>query len=143
MDELKELSRERLMEMEGISDNIADAMVAGLASPRVRLTIDAMRRDGLTLATPTEEKQMGNEIEPILKDLWVCVTGTLSRMTRNEAHACIIALQGTPDSSVTKKTNVLVVGDKPGSKVKKAQQNGARIWSEAEFLDRMTAAGLA
>lgn len=68
----------------------------------------------------------------------IVVTGTLAGLTREEAEALIEAGGGRPGSSVSRKTNYLVVGEKPGeSKLTKAQELGTSVLSEEEFLRMM------
>jgi len=62
------------------------------------------------------------------------VTGMLSSMTRDDAHKKIVENGGIISSSVTSKTNFLVVGEEPGSKLEKAKKFGTRVLSEEEFL---------
>ena len=62
------------------------------------------------------------------------VTGKLTGMTREEAETAIRRQGGNAASSVTGKTDHLVVGDKPGSKLTKAQKMGVPIISEDEFF---------
>lgn len=61
------------------------------------------------------------------------VTGTLSSLSREEAHAMIRAAGGTVSSSVSKKTTGVIVGAEPGSKAEKARQLGVPILTEAQF----------
>ena len=63
------------------------------------------------------------------------LTGTLNLITRNEASEKIESLGGKVTSSVTKKTNYVVVGDNPGSKYDKAIALGIKILNEDEFMD--------
>ena len=142
MDEVASLSREQLMNMEGISDKIADSVTAGFASQRTRDIINTMRDAGVALHTMEEEKPMSQNIKPLFDGMRICVTGTLSLMSRNQAQGYISALQGTADSNVTKKTDVLVVGKKPGSKVAKAEKNGTEIWDEEKFVSKLAEAGM-
>ena len=65
-----------------------------------------------------------------------CVTGTLS-VARDEIHDLIIANGGNIVSSVTKNTNVLVAGDKAGSKMKKATDLGVEVWSEIKLRNEL------
>ncbi|MCV2503161.1 MAG: hypothetical protein N4Q30_03605, partial [Neisseriaceae bacterium] len=60
-------------------------------------------------------------------------TGTLNSLTRDEASEKVQTYGGKVTSSISKNTDVLVVGDKAGSKLKKAQDLGIDIWSEEEF----------
>ena len=64
-------------------------------------------------------------------------TGTLTSMTRNEAAERVMTLGGLFSNSVTLKTGYLVAGEKPGSKLRKAESLGVTILTEQEFL-RMT-----
>ena len=65
------------------------------------------------------------------------LTGTLTSITRNDASKLIEDAGGKTTSSVTKKTDVVIVGEKPGSKYTKALELGITIWSEQEFLELM------
>ncbi len=62
------------------------------------------------------------------------VTGTLSAMGRDEAKEAIESRGGRVSSSVSKKTDFLVAGESPGSKLAKATELGVRVLDEAEFL---------
>ncbi len=67
-----------------------------------------------------------------------CVlTGTLASMGRSEAKGIIERLGGALSDSVSKKTDILILGDNPGSKYDKAKALGIYIMDEAEFLDKI------
>ena len=61
------------------------------------------------------------------------ITGTISIMSRNLLEDEIIARGGSVSSSVSKKTDVVIVGDNPGSKFEKAKELGITIWNEDEL----------
>ncbi|KHF28195.1 DNA ligase [Anoxybacillus sp. BCO1] len=65
------------------------------------------------------------------------LTGTLQSMSRSEAKEKIEALGGKVTGSVSKKTDVVVVGEDAGSKLEKAKQLGITIWDEARFLQEI------
>jgi len=67
----------------------------------------------------------------------VVVTGTLEHFSRDEAKDAIKAAGGRAASSVSKKTDFVVVGESAGSKADKAEQLGVEIIDEAEFLRRL------
>jgi|GEM_PF-3142288 len=63
----------------------------------------------------------------------VVLTGSLSLMTRKEAEQKIRELGGSPSTSVSKNTNLLIVGEKAGAKKKKAEELGIQIVEEFAF----------
>ncbi|MGR3220537.1 MAG: NAD-dependent DNA ligase LigA [Candidatus Anammoxibacter sp.] len=81
-------------------------------------------------------KKQGNDIlaeSQLLFGKSFVVTGTLERHTRSEIEDIIKELGGKTSSSVSKKTDYLIVGDSPGSKVQKAEEIGIKIVNENEF----------
>ena len=76
--------------------------------------------------------------ENVFTGCTIVATGKLERFTRDEINSKILELGATPGSSVTKKTDYLICGEKAGSKLTKAQNLGVQILSEAKFLE-MTA----
>ena len=63
----------------------------------------------------------------------VVFTGALQTMTREEAEGLVYRLGGSPSSSVSKKTDLVVAGEKAGSKLEKARSLGVTVISEEEF----------
>ena len=73
----------------------------------------------------------------------VVITGTLSGYSRDEAAALIERLGGKTTSSVSKKTDLLIAGEKAGSKLAKAQALGVAVLDEAAFIEQLKEAGVA
>ena len=71
------------------------------------------------------------------------ITGTLSGYSRDEAAALIERLGGKTTSSVSKKTDLLIAGEKAGSKLTKAQALGVAVLDEAAFIAQLQKAGVA
>ena len=65
------------------------------------------------------------------------LTGTLETMTRNEAKIRLQALGARVSGSLSSKTDYLVVGSNPGSKLEKARELGVEVLTEKELLGRM------
>ena len=65
----------------------------------------------------------------------IVATGKLENFTRDSINSKIISLGAPAGSSVTKKTDYLICGEKAGSKLAKAQQLGVKVLSEQEFLN--------
>ena len=83
---------------------------------------------------PLEEPPAGRDAFSIAGKTFV-VTGTLSACSRREAENRIKSLGGSVSSSVTRKTDYLVVGESPGSKLDAAQRLGTEVLEEAAFLE--------
>lgn len=71
------------------------------------------------------------------KDKSFVLTGTLTKYSREEAKEIIESLGGKTIDSVSKKTSVVIVGEKPGSKYEKAKSLGIDIWSEDDFTAKI------
>ena len=67
----------------------------------------------------------------------VVITGKLWRFTRKEAHQQLLSRGAIVKRTVTKKTDYLIVGEKAGSKLAKAQQLGVKTLTEQEFEDML------
>lgn len=63
------------------------------------------------------------------------LTGTLSDMSRDEAKQRIIGLGGKVTGSVSKKTDFVVLGENPGSKLRKAQALNVSLLDESDFKE--------
>ena len=73
----------------------------------------------------------------------VVITGTLSGYSRDEVAALIERLGGKTTSSVSKKTDLLIAGEKAGSKLAKAQELDVAVLDEAAFIAQLQEAGVA
>jgi len=68
----------------------------------------------------------------------IVFTGALQRMTRDEAQNLVYKLGGNPSSSVSGNTDLVVAGEKAGSKLDKARSLGIKVITEDEFLDMVS-----
>jgi DNA ligase (NAD+) len=69
----------------------------------------------------------------------IVVTGKLVNFTREGINMKIASVGATAGSSVTRKTNYVICGEKPGSKLEKALEMGIPVLTEQEFLDMISA----
>ena len=69
----------------------------------------------------------------------IAATGKLENFTRDDINSRIISLGATASNAVTRKTDYLICGDKPGSKLVKARELGITVLTEQEFLKMMPA----
>ena len=91
-----------------------------------RELIDKLKEIGLNMQSSIQEKK-SNELITGKKFV---ITGTIDGYTRDDLKDIIEAYDGQVSESVSKKTDVVIVGDSPGSKYEKAQKLGIDIWSE-------------
>ncbi len=131
LDELMAATQEELEAIEGIGPRTAASLVEWFSRPSNREMVEKLRRAGVSFARAGQE---GEGLEQPLAGLTFVITGTLASFTRDEAKAFIEAHGGRVTSSVSRKTDFLVVGENPGSKLQKAQSLGVKIITEDELL---------
>ncbi len=90
--------------------------------------------DVAATAAPKPTPQVKTSAISELAGKKIVVTGKLSLMTRAEAKAHILAAGAVPTSTVSKTTDLLVLGAKAGSKLRMAQQLGVKTLNEDQFL---------
>lgn len=97
--------------------------------------LQTMEQLGVNLRQKEEDKKPQSAAEGPLAGKTILFTGTLATMTREEAEARAAAAGAGIASGVSKNLSILVVGEKAGSKLKKAQALGTvEIWTEDQFL---------
>ncbi len=122
-------TREELTSIPTIGPKIADSVTAFFRQDENRDIIRRLEEAGVRL----EEKATRPGKLPLAGTQFV-LTGSLESFTRSEAEERIKALGGSTSSSVSQKTDYLVVGADPGSKLDKARDAGVRQLTEAEFI---------
>jgi DNA ligase (NAD+) len=132
IDDLMKASEERLAQINGIGPVLAESIFKFLQSTDGRKVIEDLRSVGVKL---TEEISPGVTLPgttPLSGKTFV-VTGTLKKYSREEIEELIKKQGGKVTSSVSKKTDYVVAGENPGSKLEKASKLGVKILSEQEF----------
>jgi DNA ligase (NAD+) len=130
IDALMAASEEELVEVEGVGPIMAATVHAELAEERTRELIERLRGYGLNM----EEEGAAPPAEGPLVGKTLVLTGTLPNLTRPDATARIEAAGGKVTGSVSKKTDYLVAGADPGSKLTKAQELGTEVLDEDGLL---------
>lgn len=120
---------ERLAGLHGIGPELAQALLEHFAVPENRELVDVLLARGVNPEAPKS-----TVISAALAGKAFVVTGTLSSMSRDDAHALIVAHGGRVASSVSKKTDYVVAGEAAGSKLAKAQELGITVLSEDDFV---------
>ena len=128
IDALHKADPEKIEEVEGVGPIMAVQINESLADEATWQLIDKLRLRGLRLkAAESERRKQGGP----LAGKTVVLTGTLPELTREEAAALVKSAGGKVTSSVSKKTNYVVAGDNPGSKLAKAEKFGTEVLDEA------------
>ncbi|MFB5763883.1 NAD-dependent DNA ligase LigA [Paenibacillus medicaginis] len=124
---------EELIELPDVGGIVAESIVAFFADPFTRASIDKMLSLGVQAQAPAEPTAM--KTDSFFSGKTVVLTGTLHQLTRDEATERLQALGANVTGSVSKKTDLVIAGEKAGSKLAKAKQLGIdTIESEEEFL---------
>ena len=132
LNEMAGANLEDLTEIPGIGPKIAESVVDYFAVPHNQQVLKDLADSGVVLHHELQEVQEAPGDLPFSGKNFV-VTGTLSEFTRREAEASIKTLGGSVASAVTRKTDYLVAGTSPGSKVAAAGRLGTEILDEAAF----------
>ena len=127
IDRLQAAGVDDLRAVGGVGPIVAEEVHEYLRRPESRRLIQRLLDAGIIIKPP-------ERVEGPLSGKTFVLTGTLSSLTRGAAEERIKSLGGTVGSSVTKKTDYLVVGADPGSKLEKAQRLKVPVLDEAAFV---------
>lgn len=124
---------EQLTALPDIGGIVADSIVTFFADPFNRASIHKMLERGVQAKAPDKPAEV--RTDSYFSGKTVVLTGTLHKLTRDEAAARLEALGAKVTGSVSKKTDLVIAGEKAGSKLTKAQELGIEtLEDEDEFL---------
>ena len=130
MDAITKASVAELAKIDGVGEVIAQSIVEWFDVDWHRNIIKKWSDAGVAMVNAK-----GADLPQTLEGLTFVVTGGLAGFTRDSIAETITAHGGKPTSSVSKKTDYVLVGSDPGSKLAKAQELGVTIIDEARFLE--------
>ncbi len=127
---------EKLSEIYGIGREIIDSLTEWFKNTKNQILISHLRKVGITLKNKEAIKDTLNHNIKISKlaGKIIVITGSLPSLNRKEAETIIENVGGKISSSVSSKTNYLLAGEKPGSKLRKAKEIGIKIINERELI---------
>lgn len=132
METLQKASYEELVKIRDIGEIIAKSVYDFFREPVHLEMIDTLRELGIQM------EYLGKvTIDEDFAGKTFVLTGGLDQITREEAKEAIESRGGKTSSSVSKKTDVVIVGSDPGSKYEKAVSLEIPIWHEEEFLQKL------
>jgi len=126
------LSVEELSQVEGIGEVVARSIVDWFSNEKNVRFIEKLFRNGVEIKVSSV--RVSSIRDGKLKDKTFVLTGALASMSRDEAKDKIRHLGGNIFSNISKNTDFVVAGEKPGSKYDEAKKLGIKIIDEKEFL---------
>ena len=137
LERLAAANEEALAAIDGVGPRIAESIRAFFDAGGNRALLDDLRRAGVDPVGPApavaDATAPPDATPSALDGKTFVLTGTLPTMARDEARAAIRALGGRVVGSVSRKTDYVVVGDNPGSKLQKARRLEIEVLEEADF----------
>ena len=133
VDELASSSTERITEVDGIGPEIARSVYEWFHDEQNVALVDKLRNAGVRVA---DERPVAVAEGP-LAGKTIVLTGSLATLSRDEAARVAEEAGARVASSVSRKTDFVVAGENPGSKLDKAHQLGVETVDEQEFLKRL------
>lgn len=133
MDNLMNTSVEELTKIPDIGEIIAKSVTDYFNDSSNRGIVEELKELGLNM------NYLGQKVEEneLFTGKTFVLTGSLTIYTRDDAKEKIESLGGKTVDSVSKKTSVVIVGEAPGSKYRKAQELGIEIWTEEQFKEKL------
>jgi len=137
LDELASASEEELKDIHEVGPVVAASIHGFFRQPAAKEVVAKLRRAGVNLKRTKEE----TPVSDALAGKTFVFTGELEGFTRPEAEALVRKMGGNATSSVSKKTDYVVAGSAPGSKLDKARKLGVTVLDEAGFKSLTAKAG--
>ncbi len=129
--ELVDADEEALQRVRDVGPALAGEIRAFFAEPQNRRSIERLLAAGVR-PEPEESARGG-----VFEGRSLVLTGTLSSLSREEAKAEIERRGGRVSGSVSRKTDFVIAGEEPGSKLDKARDLGVPVLDEAAFLEKL------
>ena len=130
IDRLQAATVEEIAQVQGIGEKTAQSVYDFFRKQENLVVLEKLRKAGLRFEQVEEAPA---EVDERFYQKTFVFTGSLSRFSRDEASRLVEERGGIPSNSVSRKTDYVVVGKDPGSKLQKAQKLGVRILKEEEF----------
>jgi DNA ligase (NAD+) len=127
---VKSASFEQLIAIEDIGSKVAANIITFFKSKDMNYIIDKLLPE-----LSINKLDVLSRAEMPLKDVSIVLTGKLAMFSRDEIKENLISMGAKVSSSVSKNTNLVIAGDKAGSKLKKANELGINILTEEEYSD--------
>jgi DNA ligase (NAD+) len=137
LDTIVAQSEETLARVDEIGPIIAAAVFAFFKSEAGIQLIEDLRGFGLNFGAPVENAETVQRAG-VLDGVTVVVTGSIDGHSRDDMKELVISHGGKPGNSVSTKTDLVVAGEKAGSKLAKANELGIKVLSPGEFFKQLS-----
>lgn len=127
---LRNAKEDDLVEVEDIGEKTSSDIVDFFNDENISKSIDMLLSKGIKIKEASESVQ-----SDLLKDKTIVITGSIENYKRNDLKKLIEDHQGKATGSVSKNTDLVLCGEKPGSKKDKAQELGIEILEGKELLE--------
>jgi DNA ligase (NAD+) len=134
MDAIASATVEQLQDTAEIGPVLAESVRSWFDEPRNRTLIDRLRRAGVNMEVPADQRAAATTPGPLTGKTYV-LTGTFAAMTREQATAALERLGAKVAGSVSRKTTAVFVGTDAGTKAEKAQKLGVPMLDETALLE--------
>jgi len=128
LDAIMNATQEELQAIDQVGPVMAESIFQYFRTSRHRIVIDDLLAAGVRPQSPEPKKKAGN-----LQGKTVVITGTLKEFSRQQVEQAVREAGGKTSSSVSKKTDFVVAGEDPGSKLQKARDLGVEVLDEERF----------
>jgi len=132
LDAITKATQAELDEIEQVGEKVAENVFEFFHNDKNITVIKELLAAGVKPEQPKKLKTTGK-----LAGKTVVVTGSLENFTRQEVEQAVRQAGGKISSSVSKKTDFVLAGEEPGSKLDKAQQLGVKVIDEKEFMEML------
>ncbi len=129
LDSLSSAAVDELQKIRGIGPKVAVSINNFFQESHNLKVLEKLKKAGVNTKRKKEELATGSKF----KDMTFVFTGELASFTRDEAEREVKKLGGTASGSVSAKTNYVVAGNEPGSKLAKAKKLGVKVLEEEDF----------
>ncbi len=133
LDDLMNANEIDLNSIMEIGEIMADSIISFFQDKEILQILDKLSKADVRIEDEITQIADKKEEDSIISGKTFVITGTLSKYTRTEIKEIILSKNAKVSSSVSKKTDYVIVGEKPGSKYKKALKLEITILNEIEF----------
>ena len=128
LENVKNATREQLLSTHEIGPQVAESIITFFSQKENHKIIERLKMGGVDMSASDETEE-----SDIFRDKTFVFTGSLQEFSRQQAQQLVEKMGGRASSAVSKNTDFVVIGEKPGSKAAKAQDLGIKIITEQEF----------